>query len=271
MSKSKKSMSNRHGSLQTLCHDAVPELEILQCAECQLNYWRYPDSQFRHWCFYWNASAGAVISSGGRRFELTPEQAVLIPPFTNFSTDMYAPFRHFYIHFTGNGILEAVRPGIITLPGEFAGKAVADILQSKPFRTSVAIHALLYQAVLHIPSELFDGTDGFAVDQRVRRIIDMMYEDPGDFPGNRQLCRMIGMNINEFYDIFKKATGLSPRQYLLMLRMEQASQFLRHGKLSIDEIAGKCGFADRYHFSKSFRKHFGLPPAEFRMRHNNQA
>jgi transcriptional regulator GlxA family with amidase domain len=46
---------------------------------------------------------------------------------------------------------------------------------------------------------------------------------------------------------------------------------LRHGKLSIDEIAGKCGFADRYHFSKSFRKYFGLPPAEFRMRHNNQA
>lgn len=260
-------MSNRHQNWQLANRNQIPELEILHCSECDVNYWNYPDSRFRYWCFYWNSTPGASIISNGKTFELTPEKAVLIPPFTPFSTEMDIPFHHFYIHFSGGGVLERVRPGIIVVPGIFAELCVKTPPLPQAFNTAAAVRAMLYQAISHIPAESFTGTEESAVDTRIRHIIDLMYENLGTLPDNRQLCRMIGMGINEFYALFKKEMHLTPRQYLLMLRMEHASQELRHTALSIDEIAEKYGFADRYHFSKAFRSCYGLPPAEFRRRH----
>lgn len=260
-------MSNRHCNWHFADQIQMPELEILHCSECQVNYWNYPDTRFRHWCFYWNSTPGAAIISNGKTLELTPDKGVLIPPFTPFSTEMRTSFSHFYIHFSGGGILEGVRPEIIIVPGAIAEKCIKEASDFAPFGIAAAVHALLYQVISHIPSESFTDTEGSAVDKRVRHIIDLMYENLNLPISNHQLCRMAGIGINEFYTLFKREMHISPRQYLIMLRMEHASHDLRHTLFTIDEIAERHGFADRYQFSKSFRNYYGLPPAEFRRRH----
>jgi transcriptional regulator GlxA family with amidase domain len=64
---------------------------------------------------------------------------------------------------------------------------------------------------------------------------------------------------------FREAFGISPKQYLLELRLCEAQQLLATTKLSMQDIALRMGFFDLAHFSSTFRKHIGLSPSAWRM------
>lgn len=51
------------------------------------------------------------------------------------------------------------------------------------------------------------------------------------------------------------------------VRMQRATELLTLGQMSMDEIAKAVGYSSRSHFSRAFRDHSGLPPAEFRSLH----
>lgn len=63
--------------------------------------------------------------------------------------------------------------------------------------------------------------------------------------------------------IFRRATGMSPHEYYLQLKMRRAQQLLGTD-LSLKAIANQLGFESQFHFSRSFKKHFGLPPSQWR-------
>ncbi|WP_339286660.1 AraC family transcriptional regulator [Paenibacillus sp. FSL E2-0201] len=62
---------------------------------------------------------------------------------------------------------------------------------------------------------------------------------------------------------FKQKIGMSPKQYLLKVRMDKAKELLG-GTLTIDQISSSVGFNDALYFSKQFRKWSGMSPSEFR-------
>lgn len=261
-------MSNRHFfNTMTLLDLTVPQIKISNCSFVKIKYWDYTNSRFPHWCFYWNPTPGARLISQGKELELLPETALLIPPFTSFSTHLEQEFEHFYIHFSASGVLEQVKREIIILDGAFAARRIPELLSKKGPGQLLAIHALLSDALQQIPEAAFLSDKGEGIDPRIRKVVDQMNRHISTPVANFELCTLADMGKNEFYKLFKKEMHLSPRQYLLMLRMSHASQLLRHSRLSIDTIAGRCGFADRYHFSKAFRKEFGIPPGEYRKKH----
>lgn len=67
-----------------------------------------------------------------------------------------------------------------------------------------------------------------------------------------------------FLRCFKQVYGLSPYQYVLKLRLENACSQLRLGRRSLSEIAEETGFGDRRAFNKAFRKAYGINPMEYR-------
>ncbi|MCJ8011537.1 AraC family transcriptional regulator [Paenibacillus sp. KQZ6P-2] len=67
-----------------------------------------------------------------------------------------------------------------------------------------------------------------------------------------------------FFEMFKKATGFSPNQYILHFRLSRAKYDLRFSQLSITEIAEKHQFSTVHYFSRIFRKFAGQSPSEFR-------
>lgn len=58
--------------------------------------------------------------------------------------------------------------------------------------------------------------------------------------------------------------GVSPKQFIIELRMQKAKQLLSEGRLKIWAIAEACGFSGCYHFCKSFKQHVGITPNEYR-------
>jgi AraC family transcriptional regulator len=59
---------------------------------------------------------------------------------------------------------------------------------------------------------------------------------------------------------FKKATGLSPYQYVILRRVERAQQLLQGGDLSLAEVAADTGFSDQSQFTHHFKRLVGLTP-----------
>ena len=63
---------------------------------------------------------------------------------------------------------------------------------------------------------------------------------------------------------FKQQVGISPIDYLIRLRMQNACVLLRETNQKIREIADKVGYADEFYFSRIFAKVIGCPPSKWR-------
>lgn len=62
----------------------------------------------------------------------------------------------------------------------------------------------------------------------------------------------------------KEETGLNTEQYILQYRLERAVEMLLHTDKTISEIYRDIGLKDLAHFSRAFKKQYGLPPLAFR-------
>lgn len=75
------------------------------------------------------------------------------------------------------------------------------------------------------------------------------------------------MYLSPFYisKIFKSETGDAPIRHLINIRLEKAREMLENGwDGSIQEAAAAVGYDDAYHFSKLFKKKYGISPSQAR-------
>ena len=61
--------------------------------------------------------------------------------------------------------------------------------------------------------------------------------------------------------VFKEETGESPINYLIKVRLAKARELLEESTLSVKAAARRVGYEDVYHFSKLYKKYFGIPPS----------
>lgn len=78
------------------------------------------------------------------------------------------------------------------------------------------------------------------------------------------LASLTGYSTVHFTRMFKKATGLTPREYLIHHRVSKAKQLLAGTNLSIVEVAYQSGFGSHAHFTTQFRRMTGTTPQAYR-------
>jgi AraC family transcriptional regulator len=54
--------------------------------------------------------------------------------------------------------------------------------------------------------------------------------------------------------------GLAPHRYLLMRRLERARRLLDTPDAVLSDVALRTGFADQAHFTRLFKREFGVTP-----------
>jgi two-component system response regulator YesN len=79
-----------------------------------------------------------------------------------------------------------------------------------------------------------------------------------------ELGAHIGFNPSYCSSIFKKETEMSFIEYLSKIRVEKAKDLLRESDLRIQDVCLMVGYNDVKYFTKSFIKHTGLKPNEYR-------
>lgn len=78
------------------------------------------------------------------------------------------------------------------------------------------------------------------------------------------LAAMCSVSESYLSTLFKKETGSTITDYINNTRIRQSLILLNATKLSIGEIASRCGFQDANYFSRTFKKLLGLSPREYR-------
>lgn len=111
-----------------------------------------------------------------------------------------------------------------------------------------------------------DHTKSFTAekDKRVQLLIDYIKAHFKEEISLQQLASFVSLNPFHLVRLFKKKTGVSPYDYLLITRTEYARQLLRSG-YQVQDAAIEAGFYDSSHFNRLFRKIAGTSPKSFRL------
>lgn len=87
-------------------------------------------------------------------------------------------------------------------------------------------------------------------------------DQPWDLTSMAAAC---GLGRTRFTHYCKEITNMSPIDYLLRCRVEAAARLLiERGKLSITDVALRCGFESGQYFSRVFHEHKGCSPRDYR-------
>jgi AraC-like DNA-binding protein len=75
-----------------------------------------------------------------------------------------------------------------------------------------------------------------------------------------------GLSPYHFLRVFVAATGVTPHQYLLRVRLRRAALSLASRREKVIDLALDCGFNDISNFNRAFRAEFGVSPRAYRAR-----
>jgi AraC-like DNA-binding protein len=99
-------------------------------------------------------------------------------------------------------------------------------------------------------------------DRRIAILIEFIRDHFKENISLLQMAELVCLNPSHLARLFRRKIGVSPYEYLLILRVEYARRLLRSGQ-RVKEAALEAGFYDASHFSRSFRKIAGMSPKFF--------
>lgn len=260
---------------QQILNSMLPDVQILYYDFVMVKKWNFEHNHMPFWRLYYNFSDGASIEHNGNVIQLDPGKIVLLSPDTKISTSMEQDrnIQHFFVHFDISSIVRRQPQGVFQVGAADMKPLINMICSEKDdfsgLRNTLRVRSLVTFLLSHLPDDILEmwriRTD---VEERIRKVITYLQENYNCKPENEKLASIAKVSKNQLLRDFRQHTGLTPQAYLRREQIRNACILLNTTTLSIDEIAERTGFFDRYHFSKIFRKVTGLPPVKYRNRIN---
>ena len=97
----------------------------------------------------------------------------------------------------------------------------------------------------------------------MRRVEERMRDLENDLT-LEALASESGYSPIHFSRMFRAATGQTPHNYVLHLRVARARQLLQEPSVSLTEIALECGFSSHSHLTRVFHQFVGMTPSAYR-------
>jgi AraC family transcriptional regulator len=110
------------------------------------------------------------------------------------------------------------------------------------------------------------ATRGGLASWQLRRVTEYLVANLCQDVGLAELAAVAGLSPAHFSRAFKQATGRSPVQELIAIRMERAQELLADPKRPVIEVAALCGYESPSAFATVFRRRTGVTPTEWRRR-----
>jgi AraC-like DNA-binding protein len=106
------------------------------------------------------------------------------------------------------------------------------------------------------------------MEYRVQKVILLIRENSSKPITLDKLAQAVSMSSSRLRHLFKDEVGKTPTQYLKDLRMEMAWKLLENTSFHVKQVMVEVGVNDESHFSRDFKRAFGMTPKQCRTRSN---
>lgn len=236
----------------------------------------YPH-RFQQNKFYFVMDGRFRITIEDQVIEGVPGRWFFIPAehFHEYANDTSVAYSHYWMHFDlfpqeGDLFRELNLPYYIDIPtdGVVAKKfnEYTRLKNSNVLADKIRVKALLLELVADYIQVALPEDVGvsYQTDDQIVKILDYIRSNIREDLTNTALADRFHMHPNHFIRLFKSKTDVTPAKYIVSLRMELAKNLLEESKLMISEIMEEIGMDDLSHFSKLFKKHYGVSPRQYR-------
>ncbi|MFI4910608.1 MAG: helix-turn-helix domain-containing protein [Sedimentisphaeraceae bacterium JB056] len=254
-------------------------IRILNCKLVEIDdQWNYPNMLCTYWRLYINSSDGAILETDNKRHYLKKNTLYIIPAWQKVGLYNNLKIEHFYVHFDLIGVTgflcKKTFPSLMEF-GNIDRKEIISIIEQNykdplnkfiiDTRLKSLIYGLLFEYFKKISNEkrilldrLIPATGKYSslfefIDNNLNGSID-----------NDSLARLSGKSPSHFLRDFTDSVGITPAKFVTQRRIARSIEMLILTDDTIDKIAYDTGFTDRFHFSKTFKKITGMPPAAYR-------
>jgi len=150
--------------------------------------------------------------------------------------------------------IKKITNDILSIPA--TGNNNALLVEGKMLELSHAYLEFLHAPLTSTPS--FMSCDyKLGCIQNAKNILEQNYSNP---PTIKNLSKQVGINYNQLKIGFKYLFDTTIRQFVIYLRLDKARHLIISTRLPLGEICNKVGYVNHGHFSKLYRKRFGVSP-----------
>ncbi|MFW8636061.1 GlxA family transcriptional regulator [Cribrihabitans pelagius] len=96
--------------------------------------------------------------------------------------------------------------------------------------------------------------------EKLSKAIGYMQECLEDPVSPSIIAKQVGISTRQLERLFSQHLGNSPKSYMTILRLEKARALLQQTQMRVIDVAAACGFSSVSHFSKHYKKQFGITP-----------
>lgn len=226
-----------------------------------------------------------ILEINGQRYHLHRGQIFVIPPDieTYYCADPFDPWHYTWVSFAGTQASYLLEKAGITIKSpiretyiepEIFLNLIEQILDHHEITISNELirTSLMYQLVAKLiesQNQKIITTNSqpiydYSPDVYVECAVEYIHYNYAHI-NVRDISSYIGITRSYLAHIFKQKLQISPQQYLVNYRLEQAGRLLRTTNLPIQEISEKVGYSNPLTFSKIFKSIYKLSPKNYRL------
>ena len=213
-----------------------------------------------YWIIHFVISGHGRFQINKKEYTLGENDIFVIPPYveTYYEADEADPWTYLWIAFTACDNLSIQLPDIMHRPE--LRNIFLSMKNYEKYENSqnIFLCSKLWELYAHLQQAIKPHTD--YIDTALT-YINYQYMDNITV---ESIAKHLKLERTYFSALFKKHTGLSPKQYLLNYRMKIAAELLTKNNCNISVIANSVGYTDIYNFSRMFKKHFGVSPNTYK-------
>lgn len=234
----------------------------------------------RYFIIYALQGIGVITDENGEKTELHAGDIMMYPPdsYQNVSVDQDEPLIYAGLAFSGEffdrllqgSLLAAQQKMTIGVNMELAmefrnlvGDMIVfpeeqdDYILAKTLKIIAEINQMIRTA--YIPKDVNDHSR-----QCVEKIEAYILKNCREKITLDELAKESGLSKSWINVQFKRVFNISPMQFQMRERLEQAKILLADDSMSIGQISSTLGFSDQFYMSKVFKRHTGMSPTEYR-------
>lgn len=213
-----------------------------------------------HWLLHYVVSGFGKFTRDGITHQIRPGHLFVIPPFqeTYYEADHEKPWHYIWIGFTTKDSLpEILSQPVISCPD--AGKIFDEMLSCSSMDGGKS--AFLSGCLWKLMSRLLEQDS--QTSDYIDKALSCMHSEYMYRITIQDIADRLGLDRSYFYSLFTQRMDISPSQYLINLRLTKAAELMIvHGeKPSV--AAASVGYEDLFHFSKIFKKYYGMSPKKY--------